>query len=322
VRWSQSVAVAVVATVVLSACSSGDTVGSATDTTATGASAGCASPDSELARTGDDGTFTSDGEERTFTLAVPSDAAPTEPVPLVVSLHGASSSSAIHENSVRLAPLSEEEGFAVLTPQARGASRTWDIQPEGPDVRFVEELLDHVESGLCIDTNRVYLTGFSMGGILSTVLACRDSERYAAIAPVAGLVQVDGCESTTPVPLLAMHGTADKTIGFDGTVSPSVALLVGSSTGPSRADLVAAWAESNGCDTGATSTRIEPDVVHLTYACPPDGSVEMYVVEDGGHAWPGSESTAMSEAVAGRTTQTIDATRVIWDFFEQHSRDG
>jgi polyhydroxybutyrate depolymerase len=198
----------------------------------------------------------------------------------------------------------------------------WSLNPSGPDVAYLDALIDEVEGRACIDTNRVYLTGFSMGGMMSMVMACREPDRFAAVAPVAGAIEVTPCERDEGVPLLAFHGTADNAVYFDGSFDPDVGLLVGRTEGPSRTEIVEAWSRANDCDTGTDASDIGDDVEHLTFTCPAGEEVEMYVIEDGGHTWPGGEQSPMAEALAGRTTQTIDATRLIWDFFRGHSLEG
>ena len=74
------------------------------------------------------------------------------------------------------------------------------------------------------------------------------------------------------------------------------------------------WAEVNGCGSGTDVSRLEPDVERIVYDCPPDAAVELYVVEDGGHTWPGTPTGSKG----GRSTQTISATDLILDFFDQH----
>ena len=49
--------------------------------------------------------------------------------------------------------------------------------------------------------------------------------------------------------------------------------------------------------------------------------VELYRVTGGGHSWPGSafSASAVMEKVVGKTTLTINADALIWQFFRQHS---
>jgi polyhydroxybutyrate depolymerase len=229
----------------------------------------------------------------------------------------------VQERSSQFAELGRQRDFIVVEPDALAArNMIWDLSPSGPDVGFVDQLVDEVEARLCVDTSRVYLTGFSMGGMMSMVLACRDPERYAAIAPVAGVIAIEGCARETPIPVIAFHGTADNAVRFDGSLADNVAFVVPYTSGPSREEIVRTWAAKNGCAVPAEDAALPPDVDIETYDCPQNGSVEMYVVEDGGHTWPGSTPGPYSAALAGRTTQTVDATDLIWRFFEQHSRAG
>ena len=82
---------------------------------------------------------------------------------------------------------------------------------------------------------------------------------------------------------------------------------------------VAAWAARNGCGaTPTTETVPGDDVVNITkftYDCPASAEVEFYSIENGGHAWPGSEFSRAIEAAVGYTTFAINATDLIWDFF-------
>jgi len=73
------------------------------------------------------------------------------------------------------------------------------------------------------------------------------------------------------------------------------------------------WATLDGCDPEPEVEQIGDDVEHRTWAGCDDTEVELYSVVDGGHTWPGSPI----EIPFGTTTQTVDATELILDFFEQ-----
>lgn len=285
-------------------------------------SAGCAQPDAVFAQVGDNGTFASDGVDRVFSLEVPPNSRPNEPLPLVVNMHGARSTRLVQEQTSEFAALGRQQDFMVVAPQAQGDPPIWSISPGAADVGFLEKLIDEVETRLCVDTSRVYLTGISMGGMMSMVLACRHPDRYAAIAPVAGEIDIEDCRHDTPVPLLAFQGTGDQLVRFDGSFDPRVAARVPYQSGRSREQIVQSWASANGCETTAQDVAIPPDVEHQTYPCPQAGAVEFYVIGDGGHTWPGSTPGPYSAALAGKTTSTVDATQLIWEFFQQHTRTG
>lgn len=296
-------------------------------TTAPGAvpSPGCAAPDAAFAGVGDEGRIDSGGTAREFSLSVPATHGPDTPVPLVVDMHGARSLREEHAALSGFAELGRDEGFIVLTPEALGRDRpVWSLNNEEKDIPYLELLVDTALEKLCVDTSRVYLGGFSMGGMMSMVLACRHPERYAAIASVAGVADVDPCNgrvpgSSPPVPLIAFHGTADTAVRFDGTYPPMLEFVLGGPEGRDRRAIADDWATTNGCSQ-PTESPLPPDVERVTYECPADGDVVFYVVEGAGHTWPGSTPGPYSEALGGKTTQTIDATDLIWDFFQQHAR--
>jgi polyhydroxybutyrate depolymerase len=83
-------------------------------------------------------------------------------------------------------------------------------------------------------------------------------------------------------------------------------------------DILAAWARREGCSGEPASSSIGSDVTHLRYSCPPGAAVELYRVDGGGHAWPGSRGSAAIAKAVGRTTFTVDADTVMWEFFRDH----
>jgi len=84
-------------------------------------------------------------------------------------------------------------------------------------------------------------------------------------------------------------------------------------------DVLAAWADRNGCDDAdPTEDPIAEDVTLLSFACPEGAEVELYRVEGGGHTWPGAEMLRGATDVVGLTTFSISANEIMWDFFESH----
>lgn len=146
-----------------------------------------------------------DGVERTFRVHVPPSYDATAATPVVLMFHGGFGSGRQLETSSGMSTIADREGFIAVYPDGTGGVRTWNggacCNPAArdgvDDVGFVDALLDHLESELCVDPARVFSSGMSNGAILSHRLACELSERIAAIAPVAGTIGVE-CAPTRP----------------------------------------------------------------------------------------------------------------------------
>ena len=72
----------------------------------------------------------------------------------------------------------------------------------------------------------------------------------------------------------------------------------------------------NGCK-GSTDEDVSDEVIHRTFDCPDGAAVEFYIIEGGGHSWPGSEFSKSIDSIVGPTTFDIDATDLIWTFFQR-----
>jgi polyhydroxybutyrate depolymerase len=203
----------------------------------------------------------------------------------------------------------------------------WNAAPvaDNADVEFLAGLLDHLEATLCIDTARVFSVGMSNGAQMSSLLACRLPDRIAGIAPIAGVEFNEPCDGA-PVPVIAFHGSADPFVPYEGGGLNSVTIAASNLYGgtvpagtasPTGVDeSMARWARHNGCDTDYVETRVSGEVRKRTWQnCA--AATELYLVDGGGHAWPGHCQPAF-EASFGPCTDDIDATRLIWAFWFDH----
>ena len=282
--------------------------------------------------------------ERWYLRFVPTAHDGEVPVPLVVDLHGYSEGAEVHVAQTGLGEFGEEQGFAVVLPHGAGPVPRWLSTPGSPDVTFLAQVLDEAEASLCIDRNRIYVTGLSNGAFMTSVLMCELSDRIAAAAPVAGIQPVEGCEPTRPVPVVTFHGTDDPFVSFDGGIGPAVATLPtpdgsgtlgeledtpeaqeqaaengldGGDDAPTVPEITEVWADRNGCVGEPTESPVGEDVVQVAWTCPGGQDVVLYRIEGGGHTWPGSPFMVDAVDLVGTTT-TIDANRVLWDFFVAH----
>ena len=243
---------------------------------------------------------------------------------MVLNIHGLASNMDLFAEMNQLGRLAGAEGFVAVYGQALGDPPSWQANPVGDDMTYLNDLLDTVEAKLCIDTAREYVTGFSQGAVMTTLLACDESERFAAAALVASVVELDDCEASEPVPAIAFHGTEDPLVLFDGGLRGVDGTPVQSREGVSAErpveERVAAWAARNGCGRDSTETSPAVGARLLTYDCSRGSEVGLYILDGAGHTWPGSTAVNPLAGIFGPTNLDVDATAVMWAFFQQHAR--
>lgn len=275
------------------------------------------------------------GESGGYVRQLPSGYTGRVPMPVVVDLHGYDVSAGIETRLTQLGAYGNNQRFITITPQVVGAVPLWHDGAKSRDVAFINGVLSNVDSTLCVDRNRVFVTGYSNGAILASVLACVDANQIAAIAPVAGLVNPSSCKPGRAVPLVAFHGTADQFVSYTGGLGPRASKLPlprgtrgtisqvlgtntpGSNGGPSIPQNAAAWAKRDGCATSPSSQAVASGVTRISYSCPNGAAVQLYRISGGGHTWPGSFLAAKQKAL-GYTTLAISANQIIWSFFKAH----
>jgi polyhydroxybutyrate depolymerase len=261
----------------------------------------------------------SGGVERSLRLYVPERYDPNSPAPLVLNFHGFGSNALEQERYSAFPELADREGFIVATPDGTNTPRRWyiyGVREDGyvDDFAFVDDLIDSLGAELCIDPARVYATGISNGGGMSAQLGCKLNGRIAAIAPVAGSPYSEReCRDEGPMPVIAFHGTDDELVPFEGGPGGRLGLSLNSVR-----DNMKGWAGHNRCDMTIQTKRIAADVVLESYGnCDAGADVHLYVIEGGGHTWPGSDRNI---STLGHTTQSISATELAWQFFVAHAR--
>jgi polyhydroxybutyrate depolymerase len=185
-------------------------------------------PAEPLAPGNHDLSLQQDGVTRTYIVHVPKSVDGKVPVPLVVDLHGLTSSASAQAGLSGWRQKSDEEGFVVVHPQGLNAS--WNAgdlccgtsQRRGVDDEgFIRALVARMEEDICIDAKRVYATGLSNGGAMSHLLACQTADLFAATAPVSMGNGTDPCLPSRPISVVMTRGTSDPLVPFDGGVFPS-----------------------------------------------------------------------------------------------------
>mgnify|MGYP006126415013 CR=1 FL=1 len=268
-------------------------------------------------------SFLYDGLERSYRKYVPSSYSESNPVPLVLNLHGYSSNADEQMIYSDFYNIAETEGFILIHPEGTiddSGFQFWNSGniSEVDDVGFLSALIDQIALEYNINLNRVYSMGMSNGGFMSYQLSCELSDKIAAIASVTGSMstnQITSCNPDNPVPVMQMHGTSDPIVLYNGSLGIEPI-----------DDVISFWVDFNNCNTIPTINNL-PDITlidfctveHYIYNNGINGSsVELYKIINGGHTWPG----AAFPIVGNNTNQDFNASEKIWEFFNKYDING
>lgn len=265
------------------------------------------------------------GEVRSYAIHVPPSYDAKRPTPVVLVLHSAAMNAATMARFCGMNETADRSGFVTVYPNGTGSTPLFLFWDAGgfrgrvsDDVGYIARLLDDLGTILNVDAKRVYATGMSNGGMMCYRLAAELSGRIAAIAPVSGTMAIEACRPPRPVPVLHFHGTRDGIVLFGGPderIPKNITFL-------SVDDSVRAWVQINGCPETPTVARL-PDraddgttVQVMSYGPGREGSeVILYVIEGGGHTWPGGKARL---PLLGKTSREVSANDLIWEFFRKH----
>ncbi len=286
-------------------------------------SAGCGkrpvpSPQATATATGDlVQSLTVGGVTRSYRLAVPTHYRSSVPTPLILLFHGSGSDAVQTSIYTQMPARASHDGYLVATPDAVGGQ--WQLSPPGArtaDLGYASALIADLSSRYCVDRNRVYAAGISLGSEFSAIVACTPGDHIAAVGLVAAEFLLTPCAG--PIPVIAFHGTADPIVaygpGATGAALPGVPVV-------GVLQNLAHWAALDRCRPGPRRRQLTSMVVRRTWSGCHDGSaVVLYSVLGGGHTWPGSPIT-LSAGIFGATTNQIDATGLMLAFFDRHRLD-
>ncbi|MBO3464333.1 alpha/beta hydrolase-fold protein [Aetokthonos hydrillicola Thurmond2011] len=277
---------------------------------------------------GRNGKLNDQGYERTYFMYTPKSYISSRAMPLVLVFHGDDGSGQSISNVTGFNELAEQQGFIVVYPD--GIDQKWRIKEKNKkninDVAFVNNLLNHLQQVRNIDTNRIYATGFSKGGIFTQILACQLSHRIAAFASVAGSLPVSQqqkCQPLAPVSMLMINGTNDKSVHYQGDEEGEKGALV------SVPETVNFWRRQNQCPAYPLtdvvfvrenqSSNSNSKVKTYAYSDCRNGSEILHLaVLNGGHLWYGGSSNDESINKFNKSLG-LNSTQIIWNFFKHHS---
>lgn len=127
--------------------------------------------------------------------------------PLLISMHGMNQDAGYQRSQANYEAVADTAKFVVVYPDGEG--RSWDLGGM-KDINFILDIIDAMHTRYKINKNRVYLSGFSMGGMMTYYAMTKIADKIAAFAPVSGYnMGGPNTNSSRPVPFIHVHGTGD-----------------------------------------------------------------------------------------------------------------
>ncbi len=258
------------------------------------------------------------GGDRPVTVHVPASYDASRPAPLLIALHGYSSSGNEINSWFGLGGPAQRAGYVYAAPdgtQDNNGNRFWNATDaccnfDGStvdDVAYLSGVIAEIQGKLAIDPERIALVGHSNGGFMSYRMACKRADLVAAIVSVAGetFANPADCTPSTPVSVAQVQGTADEVINFDG----GGPVTSGTGPYPGAQASAAAWAKNDGCGVTAStlSTKIDVDAdladgsnpaettVQEWPDCKAGSTVQLWTIPNGHHG--PSVTPAFADAV-------------------------
>jgi polyhydroxybutyrate depolymerase len=279
---------------------------------------------------------------RTFLVHLPPGFSERGPLPVLLAFHGGGGSAQGFQKYAGLDAVADREGFVVVYPDGSGRFGrrllSWNAggccgyarEARADDVGFTLRILADLARELPLDRTRVYATGHSNGAMLAYRLAAEAADRIAAIAPVAGAMQVASFAPSRPVPVLHVHSVDDPRALYAGGLGPPFPFTSARVEHRAAEAELARWAALAGC-AGEPSVVEErrvpagrPDAGHTATLldfgpCTTGADVRLWKLTGAGHGWPGAPPV-LPERLMGPATHVIDAAEEVWRFVRGFSR--
>jgi polyhydroxybutyrate depolymerase len=255
-------------------------------------------------------TFAYKNTTRAYLLALPTGYDGVTRYPLIINFSGFKASKENQETNTSMGSIASARGFIVVTPDALGNPKRWNT-PGDPakadDFGFVHALVGDLSNRLCVDSGRVYAAGHSNGSQFAARLVCQAPYIFSAVALVSGTTPSE-CPSGVTPSVLSIHGTADKSVPYNGGMVgpdrfPNVPSVITYDTGRYR------------CRPDGVTDSPALGVGRARYTgCAGGAEIDFDTVVGGTHPWPGGP-VAVADKTDSLGGKTFHATEAIVDFF-------
>jgi len=162
--------------------------------------------------------------DRSYRIHLPAGHDGSTPIGALIFAHGYKGSAAGTMGNRSLRGMADRLGIALVAPNAKGDDWLLPNAPSGkissPDtaLAYFDALRDDIVANHAIDPDRMIMTGFSAGGMVTWTLACHRPADYAGFIPVAGTFWAPSPDTcmTPPANIVHIHGTSDRIVPLAG----------------------------------------------------------------------------------------------------------
>ena len=271
-----------------------------------------------------DECFEHGGMDRCWKLYVPDETDETQSIPLILDIHGLERNADNQYEMTDMDRIARENNAIIIYPQGYGNS--WNFgaccdpaKEEGiDDIGFLRSLVTYQLDIFPIDSNRIYLTGWSNGCAMSQVLANVASEMFTAVACMSMYFIGDKDPSYSPIPVMEIHGFLDPVAIYSHVAATSFFFQqVFWNTGAIQN--LYTWRDMNEC-SGTLPDRNEESLYYNIQGftdCKNDAEVALVTIHLGTHNIYAKDDPVSSEP---GTQGTIDTGQIAWDFLSKHSK--
>ena len=236
--------------------------------------------------------ITVNGAKRTMNVYAPSGIEKDRP--LIIQMHGMNQDANYQQNAAKWEEIADTARFVVVFPN--GENKAWDISGD-KDINFLKTIINNMYERYGIDKKRVYVSGFSMGGMMSYHAANKMGDQIAAIAPVSG-----GGGPNSPkraMPIMHTHGTTDDVVNYNNTVNT-----------------LKGWVNAQKCSSNSQKIKPYPSTkpgsaasLEIWSGCTDGVEVRLLTIDGKGH-WYSMDLAS------------VNTSDEIWNFVKNYSLDG
>ena len=227
------------------------------------------------------------GLNREYFITLPANYDNTKPHKLLFAMHcmGSNAEDFVHHSPDQDHPtpyygqqkLDTEGNYIFVSPRGDTDGAPWRMSDD-KDHQFFDKLLTTMEENYCIDTSRVFVTGFSFGSMISNSLAQVFQHRVRAVVTyaVADFNIYMPTNAGKPIAWMDVHGTQDNTCPYNRLSSAITRIL--KNNGPGGTDVsseINDWQKYSGGNTHVCYDFKKVDPNHPVRVC----------TWGGGHQW-------------------------------------